>query len=194
MRVVEIFDSIQGEGCWMGAYVTFIRLPGCNLKCPFCDEHSKYDNATDIAVSTILRNVNQHIVVITGGEPTINGELGYLIHCLKEAGHQVHIETNGTNPLPMVKPDWVTVSPKRESGFKCVPEPNELKFVVDEDLKWIEVRQVHDMYPDAIVWLQPCDGPSIEESKAKIGQWMETWGSLRWVRAGIQLHKYYEVR
>lgn len=194
MKVVEIFDSIQGEGCWIGAYVTFIRLSGCNLRCPFCDEASKYDQAEDMAISTILRNVNQRIVVITGGEPTTNGELGYLIHCLREAGHQVHIETNGTNEMPLVKPDWVTVSPKREGGFKCVPTPNELKFVVDKDLMWIEVRQVHDKYPDAIVWLQPCDGPDIEESKAKISQWMETWGMLGWVRAGIQLHKWYGTR
>lgn len=194
MRVVEIFDSIQGEGCWMGAYVTFIRLPGCNLKCPFCDEHSKYDNAADMAVSTILRNVNQHIVVITGGEPTINKELGYLIHCLQEAHHQVHIETNGTNEMPLVKPNWVTVSPKSESGFKCVPVPNELKFVVDMDLQWSTVQQIHDKYPDAVVWLQPCDGPWLEQSKVKIMQWMETWGSLSWVRAGIQLHKFYETR
>lgn len=194
MKVVEIFDSIQGEGCWMGAYVTFIRLPGCNLKCPFCDEHSKYDQAEDMEVSTILRNVNQHIVVITGGEPTINEELGYLIHCLKEAGHQVHIETNGTNPLPLVKPDWVTVSPKREGNFACVPTPNELKFVVDEDFQWSDVHRIHDKYPDVIVWLQPCDGPYIHKSKEKIMQWMETWGMVRWLRAGIQLHKYYDAR
>lgn len=194
MKVVEIFDSIQGEGCWIGTYVTFIRLPGCNLKCPFCDEALKYDQAEEMAMSTILRNVNQHIVVITGGEPTINKDLGYLIHCLKEAGHQVHIETNGTNKMPMVKPDWVTVSPKRESSFVCVPVPNELKFVVDMDLKWSDVHRIHDKYPEAIVWLQPCDGPDIEESKAKIFQWMETWGMLGWVHAGIQLHKYYGTR
>ena len=186
MKVVEIFDSIQGEGCWQGVYVTFIRLPGCNLKCPFCDEASKYDNAVDMEVSTILRNVNQHIVVITGGEPTINGELGYLIHCLREAGHQIHIETNGTRPIPVIKPDWITVSPKREGDFACVPKPNELKFVVDADLTWPEVRKVHDIYPDTIVWLQPCDGPWLEQSKVKIMQWMETWGSLSGVRAGIQ--------
>ena len=35
--VVEIFESIQGEGSWMGRPVTFIRLGGCNLSCPWCD-------------------------------------------------------------------------------------------------------------------------------------------------------------
>ena len=30
LNVVEVFDSIQGEGVWMGTYCTFIRLHGCN--------------------------------------------------------------------------------------------------------------------------------------------------------------------
>ena len=37
MKIVEVFRSIQGEGKWLGTDVIFIRLPGCNLKCPFCD-------------------------------------------------------------------------------------------------------------------------------------------------------------
>ena len=191
MKVVEIFDSIQGEGCFMGAYVTFIRLAGCNLKCPFCDEADKYDKAEDMSMSRILFHAKQHIVVITGGEPTTNKELGYLIHCLKEAGHKVHIETNGTNELPLVTPDWVTVSPKREGNFACRSIPSEIKFVVDEELQWADVRKVHDQCPTVIVWLQPCDGPAIEESMKKIMGWMIEWGSLGWLRAGIQLHKFY---
>ena len=37
LNVVEVFDSIQGEGKFMGTYCTFIRLPSCNYACPFCD-------------------------------------------------------------------------------------------------------------------------------------------------------------
>ena len=35
--VIEIFDSIQGEGAMMGIPVSFIRVAGCNLACPWCD-------------------------------------------------------------------------------------------------------------------------------------------------------------
>ena len=39
MRVNEIFYSIQGEGRFTGTAAVFIRLSGCNLRCPFCDTH-----------------------------------------------------------------------------------------------------------------------------------------------------------
>ena len=30
MRIIEIFDSLQGEGVWTGTPMTFVRLAGCN--------------------------------------------------------------------------------------------------------------------------------------------------------------------
>ena len=36
-KVVEIFDSIVGEGIRTGLPVSFVRLAGCNLRCSYCD-------------------------------------------------------------------------------------------------------------------------------------------------------------
>lgn len=49
MKVVEIFNSIDGEGKRTGELTTFIRLYGCNLRCGFCfgeNQNGKYPEVT----------------------------------------------------------------------------------------------------------------------------------------------------
>lgn len=195
MQVVEIFDSIQGEGYWMGTYCTFVRLAGCNLKCSFCDEAKKYGKAKEMTIEQIVKECKQPIVIITGGEPTIQAQLPELIDALHKANHSVHIETNGSGNcrfLGGMMPDWVTVSPKKDNDFAICTNPTELKFVVDEALEWTTIEQIYEDWPTTPIWLQPCDGPWLEESKKKIIKWVGQ-SNIPCVRAGIQLHKWYEV-
>lgn len=189
LKIVEMFDSIQGEGVWMGTMCTFIRLPGCNYACPFCD--TDFAKA-DVYFDTDTENLQKH-VVITGGEPSIFPRIEKLIHELKLDGHYVHVESNGTDALKLAEADWITISPKRDEWRKTRKAPNwrkclynELKLVVDDKFdenEWL--RENH------VIWLQPCDGPYLEESKKRIMQIVKEHPSK--FRAGIQLHKYYEV-
>ena len=48
MRIHEIFYSLQGEGYHVGTPAVFIRLAGCNLRCPFCDtDHEQGEEMTE---------------------------------------------------------------------------------------------------------------------------------------------------
>ena len=58
MDVIEIFNSIEGEGIRAGYPCTFIRLAGCNLRCSYCDttySYSKY--STDLHHNDFYSNV-----------------------------------------------------------------------------------------------------------------------------------------
>lgn len=75
--IVEVFESIQGEGPYMGRYSLFIRFAGCNLAgvCKSCDT----DFRTRMMVSKdyIIRKIvdfakrGGRVVVFTGGEPSL---------------------------------------------------------------------------------------------------------------------------
>lgn len=193
MKVVEIFDSIQGEGQWMGAMRTFVRFAGCNLQCPFCDEATKYGQAKEMSFSEIASACKQEGVVLTGGEPTLQPELIILIGALMQAGKSVAIETNGTGAIPPIKGLWVTCSPKAPDYEVC-SKYDEIKLVVDEQLTFEQAKEIarNTCSP---VWLQPCDVPDPElfqKSKRRIIEWVTKEPTL--FRAGIQLHKWYNER
>lgn len=195
--VIEIFDSIQGEGCNLGKYCTFIRLAGCNLRCPWCDSINTWtdDDATYLTVGEIISSAKQHHVVITGGEPGVHTGEGHfnplkmLCQALKEAGHYISVETNGHFELPS-EVDWVTCSPKPLQYFISPKvHPNEFKYVVDQtfSLEFIP-KNVLDEYPGKI-WLQP-EANCFEESCKKCMELVQQDSRLR---VGIQLHKVIGV-
>jgi 7-carboxy-7-deazaguanine synthase len=115
----EIFASIQGEGPSMGRPCTFVRLSRCNLACVWCDtaytwrfsgdnrphrDHQTYDRpdnqVTLSAAETAARiaALGGSRLVITGGEPLLQGPaLARMVAALPKP-LEVEIETNGTVP------------------------------------------------------------------------------------------------
>ena len=102
-------------------------------------------------------------------------------------GYKVHVETNGTTEV-YDRALWVTCSPKAPA-FAVNTRYDEMKLVVDSTLTMEKALSLWDGHNP--IWLQPCDGSYIEESKRKITKWIKQQPNA--FRAGIQLHKYYAV-
>lgn len=150
MKVNEIFYSLQGEGHFTGCPAIFVRLSGCNRACTFCD--TDFKSFLEMTEEEIVNEVSAfpaEIVVITGGEPSLQLTAS-LVALLHRAGKRVHVETNGSLPLPE-NLDWVTCSPKTPPyGIKHIDELK-LLFTPGVDPEAIAAAlpkaQIHSLQP-----------------------------------------------
>lgn len=194
MRIHEIFSSIQGEGSNTGLPMTFVRMYGCNLRCPGCD--TPQDDYSDFQVSEILNAVSQYRndwVCITGGEPTYqNNELLELVGRLRTIGYKIALETNGLIPPPEGF-HWVVCSPKYvwPDSFDKV---DEIKLVVGSGMynAKLKVRDNLDTWNEQhkVVCVQPWWN---EDYQTNLKEAIKIAQSYQ-VRLSIQLHKYLEVK
>jgi 7-carboxy-7-deazaguanine synthase len=116
MYISETFTSLQGEGMLVGVPSFFIRISGCNMRCRWCDtpytswlpegERRTVDELLDEAVGSDVRHV-----VVTGGEPLLQREIGELTRRLRVANLHVTVETAGTR-APDFECDLLSLSPK----------------------------------------------------------------------------------
>ena len=154
--IVEIFNSVQGEGYHTGTPSIFIRFGGCNLQCTWCDtDFSKWDKMTVSEIMEVLSKWDTKRVIFTGGEPAMQ-KLRPLSDELHSKGYNIAIETNGTIELEDGLVDWICVSPKDmlypEFSIKQ-RKGNELKVVyTGQDLG------MYDNLKDGFenLFLQPC--------------------------------------
>ncbi len=192
MKVNETFLSLQGEGYFTGTAAFFLRLSGCNLRCPFCDtQHQSYtEMSEDEIVVEASRHKPRHIV-ITGGEPALQLSRT-LVDKLHAAGFFIQVETNGTLPLPEGI-DWVTCSPKGDFP----------QFPVDE-LKVLFMGDVTD--PEAIIspllgkesgvklYLQPLDTGNEKQNRAILRSCINYVLQHPWWSLSLQTHKIIGIK
>ncbi len=116
MYISETFTSLQGEGILAGVPSFFIRTSGCNLRCRWCDtpytswspegERRPVESLVDEAAEAGVGHV-----VVTGGEPLLQREIGALTRGLAVAGLHITVETAGTVD-PEFDCDLLSLSPK----------------------------------------------------------------------------------
>ena len=116
MFIAETFMSLQGEGMLVGVPSFFIRTSGCNLRCRWCDTPytSWLPEGGRRTVAEIVAEAGaagvRHVVV-TGGEPLLQREIGDLTVRLRESGLHITVETAGTVD-PDFECDLLSLSPK----------------------------------------------------------------------------------
>lgn len=126
--VGQVFNSIQGEGLYVGRRQVFVRFAGCTLDCNFCDSESfrgfrppKCEVETKpgsmkiklvknpMSHELVLRQIRRlatpdiHSVSLTGGEPLNAGD--FLIEIARGCqrfGLATYLESNGAS-LEMMK-------------------------------------------------------------------------------------------
>jgi len=193
--IVEAFHSIQGEGFWTGTNAFFLRLGGCDVHCPWCDQKETWPRekhlqwqSSDLVEKIIVAAPT--IVIITGGEPLLHN-LDPLTSSLKKEGLRVHLETSGAHPFSG-KFDWVTFSPKT---FKP-PDPSiytkvdELKIIItgEEDLEWAE-EMAKKVPPNTLKYLQPeWNSPNSSHMIIKYILRHPQW------RLSVQTHKFLNIQ
>lgn len=103
MKVVEIFESINGEGKKAGEIAVFVRFAGCNLNCSYCDTgwanmpDTEYRQMSEREIYDIIKASGIKNVTLTGGEPLLQDNIKELMTLLCEDGFiETEIETNGS--------------------------------------------------------------------------------------------------
>lgn len=215
MWISEVFESIQGEGRWLGTPSTFVRTSGCNLRCTFCDTpYTSWRPAGDErSLDSLLEEVEQHTaphLVLTGGEPLLTPESVALTRAFRERGRVITVETAGT-VFREVAADLISLSPKlsnstpRGSAWEARHEQRrhrpdvirqlisaydyQFKFVVAAPEDVDEIEQYLDEFPEVRaehVYLMP-EGVDAAVLKERM-EWLRPLAESRGWRVSPRLH------
>lgn len=192
-RINELFYSLQGEGRWTGHAAIFIRMSGCNLKCPFCDtDFTTYQEMTSREIVAQCQSLGGSckMIVLTGGEPTLQVD-DNLVDALHNAGYWLTMETNGTRPYPKGI-DWVTCSPKvdfTQGAQLQITSANELKLVFDDEHEVTDYG-LQTEYKS----LQPCDTGDAKRNRVIQARCIEYIKQHPEWSLSLQTHKWIGIR
>jgi 7-carboxy-7-deazaguanine synthase len=202
MRITEIYRSVQGETQYAGLPCTLVRTTGCDLRCGYCDSAFAFYGGTEMTVEEIVAAVaalKTPLVLLTGGEPMLQHEIGALAARLLDAGHRVMIETSGAHPLDRLPAAVARIVDVKTPGsgeshrmrldvLDALGTKDAVKFVIcdEADYRWAaDLIRSRSLGARTEVLLSPAHGRV--DPQDLVG-WM-----LRDVlpaRLNLQLHKY----
>ncbi|OCG16866.1 radical SAM protein [Gilliamella sp. App6-5] len=199
-RIVEIFESLQGEGYNTGMPAVFIRFAGCNLNCAWCDTNFRqFTRFTVDALMTKVREYKSKNIIITGGEPTMVKALPELLVPLKNAGYFIAIESNGLGKVdPLI--DYIALSPKfcYQSHYQKIKQTtaNEVRIVTEKHDDFLDFCQYIEKQINAKrYYLSPCE----KNGEMNMLETIELLGKINQYRIdnkwllSLQTHKFANI-
>ena len=191
--LVEIFESLQGEGRNTGRPCVFVRFAGCNLACPWCDTDT--EKRFSLELGELVREIKSFrakSVVLTGGEPAIVSAMPELVAELKREGYWIAVETNGLeSPQWLQFVDYVACSPKAEFPERiALKKANEVRVVASDGRAVEFCRRVKEIIEADDYYVSPCDHDGeIDFATAKsVLSKLDGWS------LSVQLHKILGFR
>lgn len=208
-KVVEIFESINGEGMRAGELAVFVRMKGCNLSCNYCDTmwaneaDCEFEEMTADRIVERVKKSGIENVTLTGGEPLLQKDADKLLKLFSdEKDIRVEIETNGSvNLSPFLKYENTSFTmdyklPESDmekymdlANFKILRKKDTLKFVASSvnDLKKAKgIIEKYDLIDRVNIIFSPVFG-KIELTD--IVDFLKD-NKLNDVRMQLQMHKF----
>ena len=123
VRLIECFQSYQGEGPDTGKSMLIVRFKRCNRSCPWCDTSVKMRISveSEYEIQTIQNVVDDKKcgLLITGGEPTFNLNLSGTLDLINYVNcNYYNVETNGYGLIKLIK----DVDPKKNVKYILSPK------------------------------------------------------------------------
>ncbi len=157
-KILEIFQSIQGEGPYAGTRQVFVRFFECNMHCTWCDtphsigdttRHYKEMSLEDVKKKIFELSDDVHSVSLTGGEPLVQKDfIKALLPELKKRKLRTYLDTNGIfyNELSEIikNIDIVAMDIKLPSSTKC-------QDYWKEHLKFLKVARKKELFIKTVI-------------------------------------------
>lgn len=132
-KIFEIFQSIQGEGKYIGVKQIFVRFFGCHMHCQWCDTPNAIGDTTshykEMTIDDIVSRIHElnnhcHSVSFTGGEPLLQATaIKKIVPLLKKTKLKSFLETSGTHPEELLELidqlDIISMDLKLPSSTRC---------------------------------------------------------------------------
>jgi 7-carboxy-7-deazaguanine synthase len=186
LLVTSRFFTLQGEGPYSGYPAYFIRLSKCNLACSFCD--TSFDSGEWYTFTELFAQANavindffsqrqlstpdwatalprKIVLVITGGEPSLQPNLADFLKEAKQYFQIIQIESNGICALSNLPPTTtLVVSPK------CLEKNGEVIRFLEPNKKILERA-------DALKFVMSSPDDTRYQVYSEVPKWAHEWAS-----------------